>query len=77
MSRINKGILDKLALHGWKEYAGDNPMYRGYFVKNDTALNMTQARTMKTMYHINIVSPSLNKIDFIHIDQLEKLIEGE
>jgi hypothetical protein len=77
MSRIPKHLLESLERAEWKEYAGDNPMYRGYFVKDGMAINFTQARTMKTMFHVNIVSPTLNKIDFIHINELTKLIEGE
>ena len=46
MDKLPKGIADKLRVYGWKEYAGDNPMYKGFWAKKDRAIKIVPARKM-------------------------------
>lgn len=68
-------IADKLRVFGWKAYDGENPMYKGFFVKDQTAIKIDQARQMARMYHLTTMTVSKDDHVFIHEDKLNEIIE--
>lgn len=75
MNKLPKAISDKLQVYGWKEYAGDNPMYTGFWAKKDRAIKIVPARKMTRMYHVALMTGEADENRFVHIDELEKLIQ--
>lgn len=69
-------ITDKLRFVGWKEYAGDNPMYHGYWVKDGTAIRVVPARRMNRMFHLNYITVKKDENRFLHEPELIKVIES-
>lgn len=70
-------IADKLRAYGWKEYAGENPMYKRFWVKNETAIKIDQARQMARMYHLTTMNYVKDEHAFIHEDKLNEIIERQ
>ena len=68
-------IVDKLRVYGWKEYDGENPMYKKFWVKDQTAIKIDQARSMARMFHLTTMTVSKDDHVFIHEDKLNEIIE--
>lgn len=68
-------IADKLRVYGWKSYDGENPMYKNFWVKDETAIKIEQARSMARMYHLTTMTYAKDDHVFIHEDKLNKIIE--
>lgn len=75
MDKLPKAIADKLRVYGWKEYAGDNPIHRGFWAKSDRAIKIVPARKMTRMFHVALMLGDADDNRFVHIDELDKLIE--
>ena len=75
IKKLPTRISDKLRVHGWNEYVGENPMYKGYWVKGETAIKIDPARQMARMYHISTMSISNDNHAFLHEDKLNEIIE--
>lgn len=69
-------ITDKLRFVGWNEYAGDNPMYHGYWVKDGVAIRIVPARRMNRMFHLNYITVKNDENRFLHEPQLIEVIES-
>jgi hypothetical protein len=69
-------ITDKLRFVGWKEYAGDNPMYYGYWVKDGVAVRIIPARRMNRMFHLNYMTSKKDENRFLHEPELMNVIES-
>jgi len=69
-------IIDKLRIVGWKEYAGDNPMYDGYWVNDGVAIRIVPARRMNRMFHLNYITVKKDENRFIHEPELMNIIES-
>jgi hypothetical protein len=69
-------ITDKLRFVGWKEYAGDNPMYYGFWVKDGTAIRIVPARRMNRMFHLNYITVKKDENRFLHEPELIRVIES-
>lgn len=69
-------ITDKLRFVGWKEYAGDNPMYYGYWVKDGVAVRIIPARRMNRMFHLNYITSKKDENRFLHEPELMNVIES-
>jgi hypothetical protein len=69
-------VLDKLRFVGWKEYAGDNPMYYGFWVKDGTAIRIVPARRMNRMFHVSYVTVKVDENRFVHEPDLMNIIES-
>jgi hypothetical protein len=76
MNKLPKSISDKLRVYGWKEYAGDNPIYKGFWAKKDRAINIVPARKMTRMFHVQVMVSEREDSRFISLDELETIIEN-
>lgn len=74
--KVPRLILDKLRFVGWKEYAGDNPMYYGYWVKDGVAVRIIPARRMNRMFHLNYITSKKDENRFLHEPELMNVIES-
>lgn len=75
MDKLPKALADKLRVYGWKEYAGDNPLHKGFWAKKDRAIKIVPARKMTRMFHVAIMLGDADDNRFVHIDELERMIE--
>jgi hypothetical protein len=50
-------------------------MYKGFFVKDETAIKIDPARQMARMYHLTTMTVSKDDHIFIHEDKLNEIIE--
>lgn len=76
MEKLPKLLADKLRVYGWKEYAGDNPLHKGFWAKADRAIKIVPARKMTRMYHVSLMLGERDDNRFVHIDELERMIEN-
>lgn len=74
--KIPNFILDKLRIVGWNEYAGDNVMYVGYWVKDGVAIRIVPARRMNRMFHLNYITVNKDENRFLHEPELMTIIES-
>lgn len=75
--KLNKVILDSLAFNGWKVYEGSNPLYVGAWVRGDVAMTIFSGRTIKTMYHVALFTPTSSNNRFVQQTVLLDIIEGK
>lgn len=76
MEKLPKSISDKLRVYGWKEYAGDSLLYKGFWALKDRAIRISPARKMTRMFHVTLILGQREDSRFINLDELEKLIEN-
>lgn len=76
MKKLPKLITDKLRVFGWKEYAGDNPMYKHHWVKDRLVLHI-EPGSMRGMFHTRLLTDNDHNpvIKFVNLHTLEAMIE--
>jgi len=74
---LPKHVLDSLAVNGWKLYEGSNPLYVGAWVKGDVAMTIFSGRTIKTMFHVALFTPTSSNNRFVEQTVLLDIIEGK
>lgn len=77
MKQLPKALANKLRVYNWTEYAGDNPLYQGFWAKQGIAIQIHPAKKITKMFHVTVMRDESSTTKFIHEDELNQIIETE